>query len=848
MLPPPRPLSPIHLRPEIVARHLIDQSTTIITLIENIINMVDDNISDDANKKSLVVSDKKIGSMNKRKLVSELPLGTLTDSPVSCLTEFPKYELLEEAPKENTIFEIDPLKGGCPQSDAEQEVEMPPDTDWEDTITTQLLELLTQNLSTVFQSAVKKIVKCGYSEEIAEWVIMRSGLYHGSKDAISNVVDGALALLSREKVFDIDKPVVFEGLPSLVNYTLLEMICVLREVKPALPVVEALWWLLILDLNPIHACTMEGYHLVELCSQESLGDSSSGLNLPQSKIEASDNTQSNPDKQQLSKPFTPIAQTLQSKVPIASASPQEPESKNSNVCQAAKGKGSSTPFPKAEAKSKGAVLEDKSRGGKNSINSKKDLRRRKTYQFEKKNCRSRTSKNIKANMTAWESLVLDKNVNLSFSGVTKKSSHSKGTTCIKCNQPLAKASSDSPCLSSFIAPASDTSKVPPMQDNVNDKDMDSLAMEPKSSKKALDNTTISSAVPDYFVGIPYDESLGKYVPQNERDETILLRTSRLKSLQKELQGWSDWANEKVMQATWRLGKDQAELKMLRQEKKDAEKVHQEKEMPEKDTMERIMEMEQALVNTNSMSEITNSLLNTLEMDNVGLKKDMEALMLSTSKHAMNVNNALAKEQEAIKNCQAADMERHSFEEDLSTIKQEKTSLQQQQEKANRVVDQFKVLLKQEERVKQRFLQQANSLKAKREQLRVHGKVQRDNFREKVERNMQKYKEDIQKCESEISQLRFQSERSKIEALKRGIPQMTKGLAAYAERYGSNVLNVERECIMCMNEQISVVFLPCAHQVLCEDCNVLHQKKGMEKCPSCRTPIKERISVHFPDSE
>ncbi|KAH0641188.1 hypothetical protein KY285_037774 [Solanum tuberosum] len=808
--------------------------------------MVDDNISDDVDEKSLVVSDQEKGSRNKRKFASKLPLGTPSDSLVPSLTEFPRYELLEKATKGGTLFEIDPLTSECPQSDVEQEVETPPNIDWEDTTTTQLLELLTQNLSTIFQSAVKRIAKCGYSEEIAERVILKSGLYHGSKDVVSNVVDGALALLSREKVLDIGRPVIFADLPSLVDYTLLEMVCVLREVKPALPVVEAMWWLLILDLNLVHACTMEGYHLVELCSQENSGDNSFGLNLSQSKTEASENTQSNPDKQQLSKPFTSLAQTLQSKVLVTSAALEELESINSHVCQAAKGKGSSTPFPKAEAKLKATILEDKSGAGQNSLNSKKDLHRRKTYQFEK-NCRS-TGKNIKANMTAWGSLVLDKKLNSSSSGATKKSSHSKVKISVKCNQPLAKASSDSPCPSSSIAPASDTSKVPPMQDNTNEKDLDSLAMEPKSSKKVPDNIIVSSAVPDYYAGIPYDESLGKYVPQNERDETILLRTSRLKTLQKELQGWSDWANEKVMQATRRLGKDQAELKMMRQEKEDAEKVHQEKQMLEETTVERIMEMEQTLVNTNSMGETINSLLNTLEMDNVGLKKDMKVVMLSTGEHAMNVNNALANEKDAIKKCQAADMEKRSFEEDLSTIKQEKTSLQQQQEKANKVVDQFKVLLKQEERVKQRFLQQADSLKVEREQLRVHGKVQRDNFREKVERNMQKYKEDIQKCESEISQLRFQSERSKIEALKRGIPQMTKGLAAYAESYGSNVLNVERECIMCMNEQISVVFLPCAHQVLCEDCNVLHQKKGMEKCPSCRTPIKERISVHFPDSE
>ena len=151
-------------------------------------------------------------------------------------------------------------------------------------------------------------------------------------------------------------------------------------------------------------------------------------------------------------------------------------------------------------------------------------------------------------------------------------------------------------------------------------------------------------------------------------------------------------------------------------------------------------------------------------------------------------------------------------------------------------------------MKQRFQRQADCLKNEREQLRDKGKLQRHNFREKVERNKQKYKEEIQKCESEISRLRFQSERSITEALKRGIPQLTKGLSTYAESSDSNVVKMERECVMCMHEHISVVFLPCAHQVLCKDCNVLLQKKGMDECPSCRTPIKERISVHFTDFE
>uniref|UniRef100_K4D0L5 Uncharacterized protein n=1 Tax=Solanum lycopersicum TaxID=4081 RepID=K4D0L5_SOLLC len=92
------------------------------------------------------------------------------------------------------------------------------------------------------------------------------------------------------------------------------------------------------------------------------------------------------------------------------------------------------------------------------------------------------------------------------------------------------------------------------------------------------------------------------------------------------------------------------------------------------------------------------------------------------------------------------MEKRSFEEDLSAIRQEKTSLQQKREKANK------------ESMKQRFLQQADSLKGETEQLRVKVKSKRHNFRETVEKNKQKYKEEIQKCNSEISQLRFQFER------------------------------------------------------------------------------------------
>lgn len=132
---------------------------------------------------------------------------------------------------------------------------------------------------------------------------------------------------------------------------------------------------------------------------------------------------------------------------------------------------------------------------------------------------------------------------------------------------------------------------------------------------------------------------------------------------------------------------------------------------------------------------------------------------------------------------------------------------------------------------------------------------------KAEKNLQRYKDDIEKLEKEIFQLRSKTDSSKIAALRRGVD------GSYASRltdsktvttlkeslhlpYLSKIvpdfedLKRERECVMCLSEEMSVVFLPCAHQVVCSTCNELHEKQGMKECPSCRGPIERRISVRY----
>ncbi|KAL8488326.1 hypothetical protein ACS0TY_024558 [Phlomoides rotata] len=153
------------------------------------------------------------------------------------------------------------------------------DSEWDDPVASELEMLLSHNIITTFIAAMKKITECGHTEQVAEWAILNSSFLHCSKkDAVSNVVDPALAFLKRQKELNTPKHSVFDGLEKLVDYTLLEMIFVLREVRPEFTVAEAMWALLINDLNLMSACSMD---MVGSSSREASGESRS---LPQTAI------------------------------------------------------------------------------------------------------------------------------------------------------------------------------------------------------------------------------------------------------------------------------------------------------------------------------------------------------------------------------------------------------------------------------------------------------------------------------------------------------------------------------------------------------------------------------------
>lgn len=72
--------------------------------------------------------------------------------------------------------------------------------------------------------------------------------------------------------------------------------------------------------------------------------------------------------------------------------------------------------------------------------------------------------------------------------------------------------------------------------------------------------------------------------------------------------------------------------------------------------------------------------------------------------------------------------------------------------------------------------------------------------------------------------------------------------------GSTALNASREknirhwmCMMCLRNEVSIVFLPCTHQVLCSPCYVENFKTEGGFCPYCHVKIEESIKAYVPSS-
>ncbi|KAF1874486.1 hypothetical protein Lal_00029913 [Lupinus albus] len=127
------------------------------------------------------------------------------------------------------------------------------------------------------------------------------------------------------------------------------------------------------------------------------------------------------------------------------------------------------------------------------------------------------------------------------------------------------------------------------------------------------------------------------------------------------------------------------------------------------------------------------------------------------------------------------------------------------------------------------------------------------LRVKIEIDFQRYEDDVRRLEQELSCLQAAAKSAELqsnaspESGSEGpntetVAKLLQELDNLEDFSETDEVNGGRECIICKKDEVSVVFLPCAHQVMCASCSDMYGKYGQAACPCCRVPIEKRIRV------
>jgi vacuolar-type H+-ATPase subunit I/STV1 len=163
--------------------------------------------------------------------------------------------------------------------------------------------------------------------------------------------------------------------------------------------------------------------------------------------------------------------------------------------------------------------------------------------------------------------------------------------------------------------------------------------------------------------------------------------------------------------------------------------------------------------------------------------------------------------------------------------------------------------RQEQKAKEQVLAQVEEEQRSKEAIEASNKRKVESLRLKIEIDFQRHKDDLQRLEQELSRLnkasstdsslqsnntshtKVKSDKSKGETMSKLLEELNRLDGSYEKE-----ANYDRECLICMKDEVSVVFLPCAHQVVCASCSDSFMGSGKATCPCCRAPVQQRIRV------
>ncbi|CAH9144454.1 unnamed protein product [Cuscuta epithymum] len=335
---------------------------------------------------------------------------------------------------------------------------------------------------------------------------------------------------------------------------------------------------------------------------------------------------------------------------------------------------------------------------------------------------------------------------------------------------------------------------------------------------------------------------------DQKEETIVSLVRQAKDLERQVKERKEWAHQKAMQAARKLSNDLTELKMLRMEREDTQGVKKGKQVLEDNTMKRLTEMENALRKASGEVDRANSAVKKLENENAEIRAEMEACKLSASESAIMCMEVAKREKKCLKKLSVWEKQKSKLQEDIAAEKQKISDLVAQLAQVEASQKVAKAKWWEEQKAKDEAIAQVEEERRLKEASEATNKRKLEALRLKLEIDFERQKDDLQRLEQELSRLKLSTadkhinNHDSVNSSPGDIASLLQELNNFDAQEKEEGSKSDRECILCLKDEVSVVFLPCAHQVLCSTCNENYGKKGRAICPSCRVPIEQRIRV------
>lgn len=159
------------------------------------------------------------------------------------------------------------------------------------------------------------------------------------------------------------------------------------------------------------------------------------------------------------------------------------------------------------------------------------------------------------------------------------------------------------------------------------------------------------------------------------------------------------------------------------------------------------------------------------------------------------------------------------------------------------------------KAKELAILQVEEERSAKEAAEANNKRKLEALRLKIEIDFQRHKDDLQRLEQELSRLKASAQSTEqVHLMTASVPiRDSEGAKPQGETIARLLheldkmeessekgVSSDRECMICLKDEVSVVFLPCAHEVLCANCNEEYGRKGKASCPCCRAPIEQRV--------